>query len=134
MSTTNLDLNGTWDGIYFYNDLIEAGPDTPFIATIKETLGAFTGTVIEPHEFTKATLTATIIGHRSGLNVQFSKDYEDPDDDYLETVQYKGTLSSDCEMISDEWSIGHLAGHFEMTRTPSVAEEAEMKETASLDV
>lgn len=132
MNASNLDLTGTWDGIFFYNDLPEAGPDTPFFATITETLGAFTGTIIEPHEFTKATITASIIGHRSGHNVQFSKDYENPDEDYLETVQYAGTLSSDGDLIAGKWSIGNWTGRFEMTRTPSVAEAVKLEESVSV--
>ena len=130
MSVQNLDLTGTWDGIYFYNDLPEAGPDTPFFATIKELNGSLTGTIIEPHEFTQATIMATILGRRSGQDVAFSKDYEDPDEDYLATVQYAGTLSSDGDVITGEWSIGHWKGWFEMTRTPSVAEKVSREERA----
>lgn len=133
MNANSLDLTGTWDGIYFYKDMPEAGPDTPFFATIKETLGAFTGTVIEPHELSQVTITAAIMGHRSDLQVQFAKDYENPDEDYLATVQYSGTLSSDGELITGEWRIGHWSGLFEMTRTPSIAAEAEQEEAVSAE-
>lgn len=134
MSARSNDLTGTWDGIYFYNDMPEAGPDTPFFATIKETTGAFTGTVIEPHEFTQATITAQIIGHRRGSHVQFAKDYDDPDENYVETVQYTGTLTSDGDMIEGEWRIGHWAGRFEMTRTPGLAEEVSQEVAAQVEI
>lgn len=133
MNANSLDLTGTWDGVFFYKDMPEAGPTTPFFATIKETLGAITGTVIEPHEFTKAIIMATIIGHRSGHSVQFAKDYEDPDEDYRETVQYSGTLTNDGQVITGEWRIGIWSGAFEMTRTPGIAEEVAQDEAAWVD-
>lgn len=133
MSDNALDLTGTWDGIYLYKDVPEAGPTTPFFATIKETRGAVTGTVIEPHELTMATIMATIIGHRSGHAVEFAKDYESPDEYYQETVQYSGTLTNDGQLITGDWRIGIWSGAFEMTRTPSIAEEATHKEAAWTD-
>lgn len=134
MSQAGSNLTGAWDGIYFYKDFPEAGPDTPFLATIIETNGTLTGTVIEPHEFTQETIMATIIGHRSGALVTFAKDYEGDDEDYQETVQYRGTLSPDCEMIVGEWNIGHWSGPFEMTRAPRLEEQVGEKTGAQVPV
>ena len=134
MGTQSFDLTGTWDGVFFYKDVEEAGPATPFFASIRETAGLFSGSVIEPHEVTKATITATIMGNRREHSVAFAKDYDDPDELYLETVQYSGVLSADGEIITGEWRIGHWAGRFEMTRSLSVMAEAEQEEVVQAEL
>ena len=134
MTNIKLDLSGTWDGIYFYKDVPDAGPATPFLAIIRETDGAFTGTVIEPHELRAATISATIFGHRQGTRVQFAKDYECDDEEYRETVQYTGELCTKGQMISGEWAIEHWSGRFEMTRATGLAETVEGKESAEVDL
>lgn len=134
MTTPSYDLTGTWDGVFYYKDVPDAGPTTPFLAKIRETRGAFTGTVIEPHEFIDATVSATIQGARNGRAVQFAKDYEVDDEDYQATVQYAGTLSEDGNMIHGEWRITHWTGRFEMTRAPGMVEKAEREEVVGLDI
>lgn len=132
MTKDSLDLTGTWDGVFFYQDVPDAGPTTPFLAIINETSGAFSGTVIEPHEFVEGTISATIHGHRQDRKVAFSKDYETEDEDYQATVQYAGTLSEDGDMISGEWSIDHWTGTFEMTRSLGAAEMAVKQESVTV--
>lgn len=102
------DLSGTWDGTFDYPDVPEAGPITPFLATIAERAGVLKGTVIEPHEYDPGTTAhAVILGQRIGRNVHFAKDYQNAGEDYRETVLYHGLLSEDGDLISGEWSIGH---------------------------
>ncbi|WP_298335033.1 hypothetical protein [uncultured Erythrobacter sp.] len=132
MTDRSLDITGSWDGIYFYKDVPDAGPATPFLATINETNGAFTGTVIEPHELIERTVHATIHGHRQSCIVTFSKDYETVDEIYQETVQYRGTLSEDGEAIVGEWAIEHWKGRFEMNRAPSAEESVGDKLSAEV--
>ena len=134
MNAGSLDLNGTWDGMYFYKDDPDAGPATPFVATIRETNGSFTGTVIEPHELIDRTMQATIHGHRQGRTVNFSKDYETVDVIYQATVLYQGTLCEDGQTIAGEWSIDHWKGSFEMTRALSAAAVAERRQSAELEI
>lgn len=134
MTTPNYDLTGTWDGAFFYKDVPDAGPTTPFVAVIRETSGAFSGTVIEPHELKETTVSATIQGARDGRAVKFAKDYEEDDEDYQETVQYFGILSEDGDAITGEWRIDHWTGQFEMTRTPSMVQKAEQKEAIGVDL
>lgn len=134
MASNTLDLTGIWDGLYRYKDVPDAAPATPFLATIKETSGAFTGTVLEPHEFDDLTIGATIHGRRDMCDSQFAKDYETDDEYYRETVQYRGTLSEDGEMITGEWSIGHWAGAFEMTRELGASEALAEKVSVAVEL
>lgn len=133
MTAETLDLTGAWDGVYHYKDVPDAGPSTPFLATIKETNGAFTGTVIEPHEFKEGTVSAIIHGRRRGRDVSYAKDYETDDEDYQATVQYTGTLSDDGQIMTGAWSIEHWSGTFEMSRSPEAAEIALIKDDAAVE-
>jgi hypothetical protein len=134
MTKASLDLTGTWDGVYFYKDVPDAGPTTPFLAIIRETSGAFSGIVTEPHELREGTISATIFGNRQGTRVQFAKDYDCDDEEYQETVQYSGELSPDGQMVTGDWAIEHWSGSFEMTRAPGLAETVERKESAEIEL
>ena len=119
------DLSGTWDGTFAYPDVPEAGPVTPFLATITERSGVIEGTVIEPHEFSaETTAHAVIAGQRTGQAVSFAKTYHDAGEEYRETVLYRGSLCTEGEVITGEWSIDHWRGTFEMVRSTYPAPEA----------
>ena len=134
MTKAMLDLTGTWDGVYFYKDVPDAGPTTPFLAIIRETSGAFSGIVTEPHEFREGTISATIFGNRQDTLVQFAKDYDCHDEEYRETVQYRGELTADGQMVTGSWAIGHWSGRFEMTRAPGLAETAQRKQRVEIQL
>lgn len=134
MTARDLNLSGTWDGVFSYPDMPEAGPTTPFLADIRETNGAFTGTVIEPHELDRNTIRAIIHGQRTDHLVQFAKDYEEADEYYQATVQYSGSLSEDGNTITGEWSIDHWRGAFEMTRASGAQEEVQTLAEADVSV
>ncbi len=126
------DMTGQWDGTFSYPDVPEAGPITPFIATICDAGGILKGSVLEPHEFDSSTAHATVLGQRIGRSVHFTKTYHGAGELYAETVLYFGALSEDGEYVSGEWQIEHWRGPFEMTREMSGVEgiEAEAKAEA----
>ncbi|KEO89024.1 hypothetical protein EH31_13335 [Erythrobacter longus] len=126
MTDDTLDLTGTWDGTFSYKE-VRGGPKTPFLATINETSGLFSGTVTEPHRIGSRTMQAIIHGSRQGHRVSFSKDYEAVDHSYQSTVQYRGTMSGDGQVISGVWNIGSWSGVFEMTRSQGAVEAVEQK-------
>jgi len=127
MGTDCNDLSGRWDGTFSYPDVPEAGPITPFLATIQDRGGVINGSVIEPHEWREGTAHSVIVGQCIGQSVHFAKDYHGAGEEYRETVLYFGTLSEDGDTITGEWQIGHWRGPFEMTRDANaepVVEEA----------
>ena len=127
MNAAASDLSGRWDGTFSYPDVPEAGPVTPFLATITDTGGVIRGTVIEPHEFVSSTAHSSLLGQRIGRSVHFAKTYHAAGDDYRETVLYFGSVCDKGEVISGEWQIEHWRGPFEMVReltTDPVVEEA----------
>ena len=134
MSAALLDLSGAWDGVFSYPDLPEAGPTTPFLATITDRGGVIEGRVIEPHEYVEGTAHARILGHRIGQQVHFAKDYRGAGWAYAETVHYWGTLSEDGTRITGEWQIEHWRGPFEMTRDLPPGCEAESEVAAFRDL
>lgn len=128
MGAGSHDLTGKWDGVFSYPNVPEAGPTTPFLATISDMGGVIKGEVIEPHETGGGTAHSTILGQRIGTSVHFSKNYHDAGWEYQATVEYFGTLSDDGDTIVGEWRIKHWRGPFEMvretTRSEEVADEA----------
>lgn len=116
MASIALELTGTWDGVFHYPEVPEAGPTTPFLATLTERGGVIEGRVVEPHEYADTTAEACVLGTRIGRAVHFAKDYSGAGWEYDETVLYFGTLSEDGTTISGEWQIEHWRGPFEMTR------------------
>lgn len=109
-------LSGSWDGIFTYPDVPEAGPVTPFLAKLTDKGGVLNGTIMEPHEFEPGTVHASLLGQRIGRSVHFAKDYLDAGWEYRETVLYFGTVSEDGDAITGEWRIDHWRGGFEMVR------------------
>ncbi len=116
MSSNCSDMTGRWDGTFSYPDVPEAGPITPFVATLRDLNGVLQGSVLEPHEFASGTVHSTIVGQRIGRFIHFAKTYQNADEEYRETVLYFGALSEDGEYVSGEWQIEHWRGPFEMTR------------------
>jgi hypothetical protein len=129
----NLDLTGMWDGVYSYPAVPDAGPTTPFLADITESGGQISGTIIEPHEFRHGTAHATIIGHRVGTMVDFSKTYHGAGEEYDEPVSYTGQLSDDGTLITGHWMMQEWSGPFEMVRQAQVEALAETRESIELD-
>ncbi len=126
MGAKSTDLSGRWDGTFSYPDVPEAGPVTPFLATLADSGGVLSGSIIEPHEFASGTAHSTLVGQRIGRSVHFSKTYHGAGDEYRETVLYFGSLCDEGEVITGEWRIDHWRGPFEMVRElggPAAVEE-----------
>ena len=115
------DISGEWHGTYRYPN--GAGPDTPFIAAIEERAGHLSGSIIEPDAHRPGeTACATIVGHRSDAQVDFTKTYHGTGREYATPVDYVGQLSSDGRRIAGAWSLLEWDGSFEMYR--DMADEA----------
>jgi hypothetical protein len=127
VGTANLNLTGQWSGEYSYPGLI--GPTTPFLATLTETGGRLTGTVIEPDTVTGApVIEATIAGIRAGQNVDFTKSYGPAaSEGYGTPVDYVGTLSGDGNTVAGVWSLLDLDGQFEMRRESGQVQTVEKR-------
>ena len=125
-------LSGSWDGIFTYPDVPEAGPVTPFLAKLTEEGGVLKGTIIEPHEFQSGTVHASLLGQRIGRSVHFAKDYHDAGWEYRETVLYFGSVSEDGDTITGEWQIDHWRGGFEMVRQREATAPAESEIAAEV--
>lgn len=109
------DLSGEWDGQFAYP--AGDGPVTPFIATIVQRGGSFTGTILEPDLYLGGMKAeATIMGIVGGSSVDFTKTYRSASMGYENPVDYVGKLSQDCEHITGMWSLLDMNGSFEMTR------------------
>lgn len=113
MSGSN--LSGLWMGSFSYPSGL--GPTTPFLATLSETGGRLSGTVVEPNTIGRSSdqLGAIISGSRAGASVDFTKIY-DGESDAAHPVDYVGRLSADGNSISGVWSLQDLDGTFEMHR------------------
>ena len=130
----NHDLTGMWDGVYSYPAVPDAGPTTPFLADISEVGGRISGTIIEPNEFRPGTAHATIIGHRAGNVVEFSKSYHGAGPEYDEPVAYTGQLSDDGTLITGHWMMQEWSGPFEMVRQAKVEALEEARESVGVDI
>ena len=121
MASDTLDLTGMWHGTYVYPQGIE--PATPFLATITESNGAFSGTIIEPDTFCDTgTIEAVLAGHRAGTSVDFTKRYVKAPNVYDNPVDYVGSISANGATISGVWSLLDLDGSFEMHRELAIEE------------
>lgn len=129
----NHDLTGMWDGVYSYPAVPDAGSAMLFLADISEVGGQISGTIIEPHEFRRATAHATIIGHRVGDVVDFSKTYHGAGAEYDEPVSYTGQLSNDGTLITGHWMMQEWSGPFEMVRQAGVEAREEARASISVD-
>ncbi|MCL9982710.1 MAG: hypothetical protein NBV60_06095 [Erythrobacter sp.] len=111
-----VDLSGTWDGVFAYPDVPDAGPVTPFLAEITEQGGRISGTIIEPNEFRPATAHASLEGVHAGTSVDFLKTYHMAGEEYDEPVAYAGQVSDDGNVITGHWMMSDWSGPFEMVR------------------
>ena len=131
MGNASVNLTGRWDGVFSYPDVPEAGPTTPFLATLSDSNGVLSGEVIEPNEYHPGTAQSTILGQRIGRSVHWEKRYHGAGEEYHATVLYFGSVSEDGETITGEWRIDHWRGPFEMTRgfsaDEAVSQEAEIE-------
>lgn len=126
------DLTGTWDGQFAYP--AGTGPVTPFLATITQSGGNFSGSIIEPDLYRpSATTEAVIAGVVAGAAVDFTKTYRKASMGYENPVDYVGQLSEDGNRIWGVWSLLEWNGTFEMTRSESVKVEEEARATEEVD-
>jgi hypothetical protein len=121
-------LTGIWHGLYSY---LDGRPSVSFVATLIESGMTVSGTTHEPSDGPgepKATLYATLAGHRQGASVAFLKTYDRAGPRYLSTIAYQGVLSGDGTEIEGAWLIsGGSGGKFLMIRSAGKSEAARRK-------
>ncbi len=89
---------------------------------------------MEPNTVSIGMLEARIAGTRNGVRVDFTKTYgANGHPDYVNPVDYVGTISADGNLIRGRWSILDIDGTFEMRREVEVEEgrEAEIAEVSA---
>ena len=108
-------LSGLWMGSFSYPNGL--GPTTPFLASLTDSGGSLSGTIVEPNTVGRSSdqLGAVLQGSRAGTSVDFTKMY-DGESDAAHAVDYVGQLSADGNSISGVWSLQDLDGTFEMHR------------------
>jgi len=131
MSADRYDMNGLWEGAFAYPAY--QGPTTPFVASIEESDGALSGTIMEPNTmgWSSEELEAVLNGARNGRSVDFTKAY-DGSSDAAHAVDYVGQLSDDGNLVTGVWSLAELDGTFEMRRSASLEEMLEAEEDVAL--
>ena len=131
MASDRLDLTGVWHGTYTYP--ANEGPATPFLATIDDSGGALSGSIIEPDAFFgQGTIKAAIVGHRSGTALDFVKSYAGGLVGYEHPVDYVGRVSGDGLLVTGVWSLLEFDGSFEMERDAAAEEPAAIEEAIAL--
>lgn len=117
-------LTGGWLGTYAYKGRLQAKPPVRFDATLTETGGSFTGTILDDDNFGEADVR----GERSGLGVRFSKVYRHQ----AAPISYEGTLAEDGRTMQGTWQIGRTAhGVWDARRAwsdPSLSSEEETED------
>ncbi|MFN6934121.1 MAG: hypothetical protein ACK4NZ_03095 [Tsuneonella sp.] len=130
MGLDPLNLTGTWHGTFTYPS--NAGPATPFLATIEELSGHFQGTIIEPDAiYGQGTIHAALSGHRAGAAVDFVKTYTAAPLGYENPIDYVGQVSADGLRVKGVWSLLDFDGSFEMERDKITEAGAETTERVS---
>ena len=131
MSDDRYDMSGLWEGAFAYPAY--QGPTTPFVASIEESEGTLTGTIMEPNTmgWSSEELEAVLNGARNGRSVDFTKAY-DGSSDAAHAVDYVGQLSDDGNLVTGVWSLAELDGTFEMRRSASLEEMLEAEEEVAL--
>lgn len=117
MADSGQNLTGVWQGVYSYPFGRVA---TPFVATLIEADGPFSGTAHEQvPEHGSELLFSTLSGHRQGRRVGFRKEYATVAGSDYKKVDYSGTMSADGTRIEGHWTIrNEWSGKFVMTRPP----------------
>lgn len=107
-------LTGVWTGRYAYPHALAP---VPFLATVIEMSGNFTGSTHEQAETGGAVAYASIEGVRQGNEVTFTKIYDNAVSQHDLPIRYSGQLNSDATEIKGRWMIpGHWSGDFVMLR------------------
>lgn len=89
--------------------------------------------MIEPSLYDGAeTLEASMVGHRSGSAVDFTKTYVGIRQGYEDPVDYVGQLSENGNCIKGVWSLVEWNGSFEMYREQTRAAEREREAEISV--
>ena len=111
-------LTGVWQGLYTYP---RPALSVSFVATLIENGKCLSGSTHEPcvgERRSGATLYATLLGSRDESAVTFVKTYDAPGPDFLDPVEYVGTLSQDGTEIEGRWIIrSDWSGKFLMIRS-----------------
>lgn len=129
MTSPNSNLTGKWSGEFAYP--VHAGPVTPFLASLQDLNGRVSGSIIEPDIVSGGVIEASLVGARDGSSVDFTKTYPaNAAPDYVQPVDYVGTLSSDGTVIRGVWSLLDWDGTFEMRREPNTSEPVAAQDTA----
>lgn len=126
-----ISLSGHWNGRYDYGWGAEP---VPFEAVIEDAAGQLLGGITEPNTFHRdmgAELTATLLGQRTGHDVQFRKTYDgfDQGDDPV----YEGEVNGTFTRIDGLWRFPtnpSLSGRFMMVR----AVEAGVRQQAAVEM
>lgn len=118
------DLSGRWSGIFNYPSLY---PPNAFEATLRDHDGLISGVTTErdddPAE-AAGTLHAVIEGRRDGLEVRFSKIYDDVERVPF-AILYSGTVDPGGDEIAGYWEIaGEWSGTFLMIRSRGESDAA----------
>ena len=125
------DLSGQWDGHFDYPSGF--GPRTPFLASVDQTGGRISGTIIEPDLYgSAAPASATIEGVVAGDTVDFTKIYRKASSVYDNPVDYVGRVDETGNRITGVWSLLDINGLFEMTRQAAIERTVEREEEAEL--
>ena len=127
------DISGSWDGAFRYP--ADKGPQTPFVATLRDDGGVISGDTIEPGiRPGDGHFRAIIVGLRTGTTIDFTKTY-DGAGRMSHSVDYSGRLSEDGTTITGVWSLGTMDGTFDMVRgIPGLEEERARFESVGEEV
>jgi len=111
--TDRRDVSGVWYGRF--NGIGNVFPNR-FIATLSEIDGAISGSTSEPDELGDAvTLRASVSGMRTGAIVSFVKQY-DGAAHAAHSVDYRGEIDGDGNVVVGDWRFAHYSGRFVMQR------------------
>lgn len=118
---SQLNLTGTWHGLYAYPSRKKP---VPFMAFMSELDGLFDGTTEETGSAGDAAgqrLTASVQGRRTGRSLTMLKMYHGAYALY-DSVHYAGEINADGSEINGTWRVpGSWSGTFLMIRSRAVA-------------
>ena len=125
------DMNGIWSGRYEYSGRGEA---VKFTAWFDDQNGALSGTILEPNTFAASTaedLQASISGTRTGLEIEFTKTYDEGSGAHTQQLIYSGSADKAFTLLRGTWTFpdGPMfnKGIFEMSRASVGIESARMR-------
>jgi len=116
-------LTGLWHGQFSYP--LAMAPEF-FTANLLETAAFIGGSIQETVQNGRhkgKVFHASISGHRTGNQVQFTKRYETPP--RVHSVQYEGMLNADATEIEGTWTVPDTwSGKFLMIRSAGITQKA----------